>query len=79
MIKSGGENVYPAEIERVLLQIPGVARGLRRAPVRCEWGEVPVAFVAHEAGTIPTTCSSTAAPGCPATRFRRRSGSSRPD
>jgi fatty-acyl-CoA synthase len=47
LIKTGGENVYPAEIERVLLQDPRVAdvAVVRRADMR--WGEVPVAFVAR--------------------------------
>jgi acyl-CoA synthetase (AMP-forming)/AMP-acid ligase II len=47
LIKSGGENVYPAEIERVLLADPRVAEA---AVVRAKdptWGEVPVAFVAR--------------------------------
>lgn len=46
MIKSGGENIYPAEIERALLQDPDVleAAVVRRADPK--WGEVPVAFVA---------------------------------
>ncbi len=47
LIKSGGENVYPAEIERVLLAEPRVsdAAVVRRKDAR--WGEVPVAFVAR--------------------------------
>ena len=47
LIKSGGENVYPAEIERVIREDPRVAEVVvvRRADPR--WGEVPVAFVAR--------------------------------
>lgn len=47
MIKTGGENVYPAEIERVLLADARVADAVvvrRRDP---QWGEVPVAVVAR--------------------------------
>ena len=46
LIKSGGENIYPAEIERVLLSDPRVrdAVVVRRADEH--WGEVPVAIVA---------------------------------
>jgi len=48
LIKSGGENIYPAEIERVLLAHPEVADAVvvRRRDER--WGEVPVAFVARK-------------------------------
>jgi len=47
LIKSGGENIYPAEIERVLLQDARVAEVavVRRSDPK--WGEVPIAFVAR--------------------------------
>ncbi len=46
MIKSGGENIYPAEIERVLLRDKRVTEvAVVRAPDP-RWGEVPIAFVA---------------------------------
>jgi acyl-CoA synthetase (AMP-forming)/AMP-acid ligase II len=52
LIKSGGENIYPAEIERVLMREPGVidVAVVRRADAR--WGEVPVAFVARTDETV---------------------------
>ena len=45
MIKSGGENIYPAEIEQVILSDTRVREAIvvRRRDRR--WGEVPVAFV----------------------------------
>ena len=47
LIKTGGESIYPAEIERVLLSHPSVqdAVVVRRPDTR--WGEVPVAVVAR--------------------------------
>jgi acyl-CoA synthetase (AMP-forming)/AMP-acid ligase II len=52
MIKSGGENIYPAEIERVLLADARVrdAAVVRKSDPR--WGEVPVAFIARAAETL---------------------------
>ncbi|MCB9676659.1 MAG: AMP-binding protein [Alphaproteobacteria bacterium] len=47
MIKSGGENIYPAEIERVLLADPRVADAAVVKRPDSQWGEVPVAFVAR--------------------------------
>ncbi|HQN11379.1 MAG TPA: class I adenylate-forming enzyme family protein [Quisquiliibacterium sp.] len=52
LIKSGGENIYPIEIERVLMRDARVAEAVvvRRRSV--EWGEVPVAFVAVHDRTV---------------------------
>jgi fatty-acyl-CoA synthase len=45
MIISGGENIYPAEVERVLLEHPDVADcGVIGRP-DAKWDEVPVAYV----------------------------------
>lgn len=46
MIKSGGENIYPAEIERVLMSDSRVAEAVVVKRRDATWGEVPVAFVA---------------------------------
>jgi fatty-acyl-CoA synthase len=45
LIISGGENIYPAEVERVLLEHPDVAECgvIGRPDVR--WDEVPIAYV----------------------------------
>jgi len=53
LIKSGRENIYPAEIERVLLSDPRIAE---TAVVKADdekWGEVPIAFVACGNAPIP--------------------------
>ena len=52
MIKSGAENIYPAEIERHILAHPGIADAavVRRPDDR--WGEVPVVFAARTDETL---------------------------
>ncbi len=45
MIISGGENVYPAEVERVLYEHPGVQDVAVIGMADAQWGEVPVAVV----------------------------------
>lgn len=47
MIKSGGENIYPAEIERVLLADPRVSDAIVVRQKDDRWGEVPVAFISR--------------------------------
>lgn len=55
MIKSGAENIYPVEIERVLMTHPRVGEAVVvRRPDR-QWGEVPVAFVALADGAAAVT------------------------
>ena len=52
MIKSGGENIYPAEIEKVLLASDRIAEvAVVRQPDE-KWGEVPVAFVVRRDPTL---------------------------
>ena len=53
MIVSGGENVYPAEVERVLLDHPAVAEAAVIGVPHPRWVETPVAFVVPRAGTEP--------------------------
>ncbi|WP_223642034.1 o-succinylbenzoate--CoA ligase [Planococcus sp. 4-30] len=45
LIVSGGENIYPAEIEKVLLAHPAVREAGVCGAASDKWGEVPVAFV----------------------------------
>jgi acyl-CoA synthetase (AMP-forming)/AMP-acid ligase II len=52
MIKSGGENIYPAEIERVLLSDSRVADAAVVRKRDQKWGEVPVAFIVRTADDL---------------------------
>jgi fatty-acyl-CoA synthase len=52
LIISGGENIYPAEVERVLLDHPDVVEcGVIGRPDP-RWDEVPVAYVIRRAGCL---------------------------
>ena len=50
LIISGGSNIYPREVEEVLLTAPGVAEVAVVGAPDPEWGEVVVAFVVAAAG-----------------------------
>ncbi|MEM6988600.1 MAG: fatty acid--CoA ligase family protein, partial [Pseudomonadota bacterium] len=52
MIKSGGENIYPAEIELVLKRHAGVTEAVVVRKPDPRWGEVPVAFVVSLDATL---------------------------
>ena len=48
LIKSGGENIYPAELERIILSDPRVIEAAVVRQKDAEWGEVPIAFIARK-------------------------------
>jgi acyl-CoA synthetase (AMP-forming)/AMP-acid ligase II len=52
MIKTGGENVYPAEIERLLMSDPRITEAAVVRTADAKWGEVPVAFVSRRDTTV---------------------------
>ena len=51
MFISGGENVYPAEIEAVIYEHPGVANVAVIGVPHARWGEVGHAFVEPRPGS----------------------------
>jgi O-succinylbenzoic acid--CoA ligase len=54
LIISGGENVYPAEIEAVLLSHPVVGDAGVIGMEDPVWGQVPIAFIVPAEGSSPT-------------------------
>ena len=50
MIISGGENIYPAEVERVLHEHPDIAEAAVIGRPDAKWQEVPVAYVVRRSG-----------------------------
>jgi fatty-acyl-CoA synthase len=54
MIVSGGENVYPAEIEKVLLQLPEIEEASVVGIADDKWGEIPKAYIVCRHATPPS-------------------------
>lgn len=52
MIISGGENIYPAEIENVLLGHPGIADAAVISQASEKWGESPFAVLVRKDATL---------------------------
>lgn len=52
LIISGGMNIYPSEIERVLLQIPGVLECAVVGVHHERWGSTPVAYVVRAGSSV---------------------------
>jgi acyl-CoA synthetase (AMP-forming)/AMP-acid ligase II len=50
MLISGGENIYPSEIERVIYELDAVSECAVFGIPHDEWGEVPAAYIAIKAG-----------------------------
>lgn len=62
VIISGGENVYPAEIERLIATVPGVQEVAVVGKADAQWGEVPTAIVVGnvDEALVLEACSSIA-------------------
>lgn len=54
LIKSGGENIYPAEIEKAILEHPDVSEAVAVRVPDEKWGEVPKLYVAGPSGATLT-------------------------
>jgi acyl-CoA synthetase (AMP-forming)/AMP-acid ligase II len=54
MIISGGENIYPAELENVLAACPDVQEAAVIGVPSVKWGETPMALVVAAAGASPS-------------------------
>jgi fatty-acyl-CoA synthase len=60
MIISGGENIYPAEVESVLLECPAIAEACVVGRLQERWGEAVVAAVVLKPGCRMTEAEALA-------------------
>jgi fatty-acyl-CoA synthase len=60
MIISGGENIYPAEIENALVAFPGVLECAVVGLPDARWGEVPILVLVRAASTVGEKLSEAA-------------------
>ncbi|MBK5238986.1 MAG: long-chain fatty acid--CoA ligase [Actinomycetales bacterium] len=52
MIISGGENIYPAEIEQIIIELPEVSAVAVIGVAHEKWGEAPVAVITLQPGAM---------------------------
>ena len=71
LVISGGSNIYPREVEEVLLAHPAVSEVAVIGQPDAEWGEVPVAFVVARAGAAPDSAALDAWCLAQMARFKR--------
>jgi len=71
LIKPGGENVYPAEVEAVIMQMAGVTGVCVYGVPDAKWGEAVKAVVEVAASGAPTTQQVTDFVGGKIARFKR--------
>lgn len=66
LIIRGGQNIYPAELETTLVNVPGVADIAVVAATSEVWGQVPVAYVRPDssAGISPESLTSALLEAC---------------
>jgi fatty-acyl-CoA synthase len=70
MYISGGENVYPAEVEKVLKETPGVLDAAVVGVADARWGEVGCAFIVPQAGASLTEAAIRAQCGDRLARYK---------
>jgi long-chain acyl-CoA synthetase len=71
LLISGGSNIYPREVEEVLLTAAGVAEAAVVGAPDAEWGEVVVAFVVAAPGAALNTAALDAHCLAQLARFKR--------